>query len=367
MTDEELINSYDPDNEENNYHLPHHLYKNLQLKHFRQVCSEVVPNEVFISSYQVASNLESLQRHQITHIVNTAADVCDSCFPEHFKYTTYYLKDTNNEDISLLFYRTFEWMQSALEGGGRVLVHCREGVSRSATMIIAYLMWRFRLSFEAAHERIRKVRPICNPNTGFTCQLLHLGKKLGTAATPAGACPGRPADRPLERPALFRVAPHHPKEPFLLLMPAERSASSPTLDPRFGWVLVQRAGPASGGEAQITLWLGSQVVDAEVVQQAVRDHARRLEAFERCGCTVTVVSEGDEPPQLLEALGLPGEEAERGALAAPRSAFDPDFEVLVALASAGGGCESQGEEVSAGSPESMAATLLAHGDAVAAT
>ncbi|CAK0911648.1 unnamed protein product, partial [Prorocentrum cordatum] len=81
----------------NNYHMPHHVFKQLQLKHYRQECSEVVPGELYISSYQVASNLESLQRWRITHIVNTAADVCDSCFPDLITYTTYYLKDLRHE------------------------------------------------------------------------------------------------------------------------------------------------------------------------------------------------------------------------------------------------------------------------------
>merc|ERR1719203_1615869 len=73
VSEDDLINTYDPDNEENNYHLPHHLYKSLQLKHFRQVCSEVIPDKLFISSYQVASSLEALKRQRVTHIVNTAA------------------------------------------------------------------------------------------------------------------------------------------------------------------------------------------------------------------------------------------------------------------------------------------------------
>uniref|UniRef100_A0A7S0F950 Protein-serine/threonine phosphatase n=1 Tax=Pyrodinium bahamense TaxID=73915 RepID=A0A7S0F950_9DINO len=323
MSEEEMLNSYDPENEENNYHLPHHVYKQLQLNHFRQVCSEVVPGALFISSFQVASELESLRKHQITHIVNTAADVCDSCFPDHFSYITYYLKDTNNEDISLLFYRTLEWIQNAISSGGRVLVHCREGISRSATMVIAYLMWRFSLSFEAAHEMIRKVRPICNPNTGFTFQLLLLGKKLNGTSS----CSTQSRDRPL----LFRIAPHHPREPFLLLMPVEWSPSWPMVDPRFGWV-VQR-GP------QLVLWIGSQVTDSAVVRDTVTKHAQRLEAFERCQPSVKVINEGEEPA-LWQVLGL-ASNADCGSLIAPRPAYDADFEVLQALAAPAVACSCE--------------------------
>jgi len=141
MSEEELINSYDPENEENNYHLPNHLIKHLQLKQHRGVCSEVIPKTLYISGYQVAGDAELLRKHQITHIVNTAADVCENRLPEELTYLTYYLKDTNHEDISIVFYRTMEWIHNAITSGARVLVHCREGVSRSATIILAYLIW----------------------------------------------------------------------------------------------------------------------------------------------------------------------------------------------------------------------------------
>jgi len=322
MSEEEMISSYDPHNEENNYHLPDHLYKALQLKQYRQACSEVVPKEVYLGGYQVAGDLECLRRNRITHIVNMAADVCDSAFPEHFSYITYYLKDTNSEDISPLFYRTLEWMQSAIDAGGRILVHCREGVSRSATMAIAYLMWRFKISFEAAHERLRKARPICNPNTGFTCQLLVLGKRLGISnAGQQAALAGSP-----DRPVLFRVAPHHPKEPFLLLAPADWPQSWPQLDPRFGWA-VQRG-------ARLLLWLGSQVPDPAAAEAAVHQQARWVEVFEQRSLTVTVMAEGEELPQFWQALAAApcGAPAAGCGIAAMSTAFDADHEVLRASA-----------------------------------
>jgi len=325
MSEEEMQRSWDPSNEENNYHLPHHLCKQWQLRHYRQVCSEVIPGALFISSFQVASELETLQRHKITHIVNTAADVCENRFPEHFSYLTYYLKDTNNEDISLLFYRTLEWIQTAIVSGGKVLVHCREGVSRSATMVIAYLMWKDTLSFEAAQERIQKVRPICNPNAGFTLQLLLLRQKLGGLGSTASAQPSPSSGAP-DKPQLFRVAPHHPREPFLLLMPVEKEAAWPLFDPCFGWVV------QSG--TQLILWIGSQVPDVDVVEAAVFQHAQHLEAFENCKHTVTVMREGEDHPQLWQALGMPNAPAESVGFAVVRPDFDSEFEIMKASASA---------------------------------
>lgn len=311
MTEEELIRSYDPENEENNYHLPHHLYKKLQLDQFRPVCSEVVPGSLFIGSIQVAHNLEVLQRHGITHIVNTARDACTNAFEGQFIYLTYYLKDINSEDISILFYRTLKWVDDAIQSGGRVLIHCREGVSRSSTMIIAYLMWKYSLPYDTAHERLRRVRTICNPNTGFICELLKLGRRLGVA--------GQPQAPPSDRLCLFRVSPYHPKEPFLLLFATEWS-SPPNFDPRFGWV-VQR-----GLEA--VLWIGAQVANAEATKKAVEQHLSLLHLFERIVLRLSVVQDGLEPLQFWQLLGLPGAPSDRSQIAVTRPDLDADADIL---------------------------------------
>jgi len=312
MSEEELIKSYDPENEENNYHLPHHLYKQLQLKQHRGVCSEVLPGSLFISGYQVAGDADMLRRHQITHVVNTAADVCDNRLPDELTYLTYYLKDTNHEDISIMFFRTIEWIHNAITGGGRVLVHCREGVSRSATITIAYLIWRFKEPFEQAHVRLRKARPICNPNTGFTCYLLVLARRLNV--TPSQV------NTPTDKALVFRITPHDRRAPFLLLFPADWASSCPTLDPRFGWV-VQRG-------SQMILWIGAQVPDGEAARGAVSSHVRLVEKYEKITIQVTTVHDGREPPLFWQLLGLSGPPEDRQAFTATRSAFDQDAGAL---------------------------------------
>jgi protein-tyrosine phosphatase len=287
--------------------------KQMELAKFQESCSEIVPDAIYISSYAVASDLDSLKRHRITHILNMAADICENRFPDMFDYSSYYVRDASSEDISVLFYKTLEWMQAAILHGGRVLVHCREGVSRSATMVIAYLMWSFQLPFKEAHDRIRRVRPICNPNPGFTYHLLELGNRLGNGGRHSSA-----------KARVFRVRPHHPKNPFLLLVPVEKPSKPPLFDPRFGWVVQS--------SQKIVVWLGSQVPDAEAVENFVRQHVRMMESFEKCKFTVTVMQEGKETSLLWQMLELPT--APSGIGAVSLAVYDADYEVMRAAVKA---------------------------------
>ena len=61
--------------------------------------------------------------------------------------------------------------QSAHAGGGRVLLHCSQGVSRSATLAIAYLMWQRAAAFDEVLAAVKAVRGVANPNIGFICQV----------------------------------------------------------------------------------------------------------------------------------------------------------------------------------------------------
>ena len=65
-----------------------------------------------------------------------------------------------------------------IKGEDKVLVHCSQGASRSATIVIAYLMWSKKMPYKEALEFVKKKRSVIRPNPGFKAQLELFEKEL---------------------------------------------------------------------------------------------------------------------------------------------------------------------------------------------
>lgn len=62
--------------------------------------------------------------------------------------------------------------------GGKTLVHCMAGVSRSASLVIVYLMKHCGMSLRQAYHYVKSARPIIRPNVGFWAKMVEYEKRL---------------------------------------------------------------------------------------------------------------------------------------------------------------------------------------------
>lgn len=90
------------------------------------------------------------------------------------------IEDDPNEDLLQHFEQMCNFIDEGLLGGGGVFVHCAMGKSRSATAIVAYLMWKYGFPAQDALSQVCEGRPVCSPNPGFMEQLDVYERMLST-------------------------------------------------------------------------------------------------------------------------------------------------------------------------------------------
>ena len=123
-----------------------------------------------------------LENLKITHIINLTMEKgkFDNDDSElDIKYLNCPLWDTPIEPIQNYFEEGINFIDNALKDDNnknRVLVHCRGGVSRSSTLIIAYLMKIHKMKYNEAYKYVQERRKIIEPNNGFVEQLKNFEK-----------------------------------------------------------------------------------------------------------------------------------------------------------------------------------------------
>jgi len=140
--------------------------------------SLILPN-LYISSMNHAHNKPLLDALKIYSIVNVAPKCCSNYFEEldNFTYLTIDEDDRPDSDMIQYFNIAFRFIDRYSKHNG-VLVHCMAGVSRSATVVIAYIMKKLGLSCTEASKFVQDRHPIADPNIGFMYQLEYYEKQL---------------------------------------------------------------------------------------------------------------------------------------------------------------------------------------------
>ncbi|XP_075073172.1 dual specificity phosphatase 29-like [Mixophyes fleayi] len=143
---------------------------------------QVFPN-LYLGDAVIASDKKKLKKIGITHILN-AAHASWECTGESTEYgpdIQYYgitAEDCPKFNISVFLHPGARFIHQALNtANGKVLVHCVLGKSRSATLVLAYLMIYQHFSLVDAIRHVSKYRCIA-PNRGFLQQLQQLEMEL---------------------------------------------------------------------------------------------------------------------------------------------------------------------------------------------
>lgn len=142
----------------------------------------VISPYLYIGSALAARSVHTLQHLGITHILclcpSDLEDANVGDFPDLFTYKHLGVKDVEDENIAAHFEDACSFIDHVEKDGKRILVHCFEGKSRSATVVLAYLMLRKGYTLSQAWSILKTAHRRTQPNDGFMKTLVELDRKL---------------------------------------------------------------------------------------------------------------------------------------------------------------------------------------------
>jgi len=108
--------------------------------------------------------------HRIGYILNVTTEI-DNFFPDTFQYMNIPVRDNEETDLLRYFNESNRFINAAKDEGKNVLVHCKMGISRSATIVTAYVMKTSEWGLRRSMEHVKKKRNCVKPNPNFMKQL----------------------------------------------------------------------------------------------------------------------------------------------------------------------------------------------------
>ncbi|XP_037631152.1 protein phosphatase Slingshot homolog 2 isoform X1 [Sebastes umbrosus] len=125
---------------------------------------------VYLGSEWNASNLDELQNSGVHYILNVTREI-DNFFPGTFEYHNIRVYDEEATNLLEYWNETFKFITKAKKAGAKCLVHCKMGVSRSASTVIAYAMKEYGWDLDTAFDYVKEKRAVTKPNPSFMKQL----------------------------------------------------------------------------------------------------------------------------------------------------------------------------------------------------
>ena len=134
-----------------------------------------IDDNLWLGNLSAAKDIKDLKEKGITKILT----IMEKDFPEYksedgFVHKRIELIDYIDQNIIKFFGECLNF----IKGDEKVLVHCQSGASRSATIVIAYLMWNKKMKYMEASKYVKEKRFIVFPNPGFREQLKMFEKLL---------------------------------------------------------------------------------------------------------------------------------------------------------------------------------------------
>jgi len=254
-----------------------------------------------LSGSKVALDLPTLQSYGITHVINCVSHKCQCAFPKQLCYLPLTLADSSKQDITQYLYLVIGFIEAVRRARGRVLIHCMEGISRSAAFVVAYFMWSKGLQVDVALKAVKGTRAVVEPNANFLFQLSDWNINRPLYLKPGST-------------SVFRVERHKHRVRGMNSPPYNSGAALPLLFGPLSRLSTDMFAPMDALRAQeidhtyiviahsgIFLWTSKKLPQGDM--DAAKLAVQQLQCVEKRDCDrVRVVQAGNEPPEFWNSF-----------------------------------------------------------------
>ncbi|XP_053211846.1 dual specificity protein phosphatase 10-like [Panonychus citri] len=182
-------------------------------------CGTLILPYLYLGDQSDASDPERLKCHNIYYVLNVTADLPGEGENHSIHYKRIPARDSFDQNLVQYFEESFKFIEEARQSGRAVLIHCHAGISRSPTIVIAYLMFSKKMNFDDAFKFVADKRPKISPNFSFVGQLCEYEKtQLRPATTITLIPPSSTATTPSPPPPVPFKAPGVPFVPALAIV-----------------------------------------------------------------------------------------------------------------------------------------------------
>ena len=134
---------------------------------------------LYLGTFSNACDIEELRRNKINYVLNCAQECNNTKLPPDIKEYHLNVRDVEDFNIIEYFEEANDFINKCRLSGGNILVHCKFGISRSPTFIIAYLYKYDNYSIDEALKFVSQKRNKIKPNKGFMNQLYQYEEFFG--------------------------------------------------------------------------------------------------------------------------------------------------------------------------------------------
>jgi len=133
-----------------------------------------VTKHIFLGSYYETLDEDFMRKNQIKYVLNTASEIPIS----RNQVITMHIKLNDSPSQCLILDPALRFINEAISRKMNILIHCHLGKSRSAAILIAYLIIEKGMTYKKALSLITRCRPIVDMNEGFQQQLKNLSLRI---------------------------------------------------------------------------------------------------------------------------------------------------------------------------------------------